>query len=93
MYSVLELLLFLIFINDLNIAIKSSETFHFSDDASLLNIKDSIKKISSVVNKDLKFLIQWVHANKRRKKWQLDYDLNLKISGKKCYVKYLGRIS
>ena len=56
--SVLGPLLFLIFINDLNIAIKNSETFHFADDTCLLNIKDSIKKINKVVNKDLKFLIQ-----------------------------------
>ena len=105
--SVLGPLLFLIFINDLNIAIKNSETFHFADDTCLLNIKDSIKKINKVVNKDLKFLIQWLHANKislnvakteviifRRKKKQLDFDLNLKVCGKKLqassYVKYLG---
>ena len=96
-----------IYINDLNIAIKNSETFHFADDTCLLNIKDSIKKINKVVNKDSKFLIQWLHANKislnvakteviifRRKKKQLDFDLNLKICGKKLqassYVKYLG---
>ena len=104
--SVLGLLLFLIFINDLNIAIKNSKTFHFADDTCLLNIKDSIKKKNKVVNKDLKFLIQCLHANKisrnlakteviifRRKKKQLDFDLNLKIRGKKLqassYVKYL----
>ena len=73
----------------------------------LLNIEDSIKKINKGVNKDLKFLIQWIHANKiflnvakmeviifRRKKKQLDFDLNLKIYEKKLqtsrYVKYLG---
>ena len=56
--SVLRPLLFLTFINDLNIAIKNSETFHFADDTCLLNIKDSIKKINKVVNKDLNFLIQ-----------------------------------
>ena len=33
--SVLGPLLFLIFINDLNIAIKNSETFHFADDTCL----------------------------------------------------------
>ena len=94
--SVLGPLLFLIFINDLNIAIKISETFHFADDTCLLNIKYSIKKINKVVNKDLTFLIQWLHANKiflnvakteviifRRKKKQLDFGLNLKICGKK----------
>ena len=43
--SVLGHLLFLIFINDLNIEIKNLETIHFADDTCLLNIKDSIKKI------------------------------------------------
>ena len=43
---------------------KNSETFHFANDTCLLNIKDSFKKINKVVNKDLKFLIQWLHANK-----------------------------
>ena len=100
-------MLLLIFINDLNIAIKNSETFYFADDTYLLNIKDSIKKINKLVNKDLQFLIQWLHANKisrnvakteviifRRKQKHLEFDLNLKISGKNLqassYVKYLG---
>ena len=104
--SVIGPLLFLIFIIDLNISIKNSETFHFVDDTCLLNIKGSIKKINEVVNKDLKFLIQWLHANKisfntakteviicKRKKKQLDFDLNLKICRNKLqtssYVKYL----
>ena len=94
-------LLSLIFINDLNIAIKNSETFHFTDDTCLLNIKDSIKKINKVVNKDLKFLTQWLHANKIAKTESLfseerksNLTLNLKICGKKLqasiYLKYLG---
>ena len=62
--SVLGPLLFLIFISNLNIAIKNSKTFYFADDTCLLNIKDSFKKINKAVNKDLKFLIQWLHANK-----------------------------
>ena len=105
--SVLGPLLFLIFINDLNIAIKHSETFHFADDTCLLNIKDPVKQRNKVVNKDLKFLVQWLNANEislnvtktevvifRRKKKQLDCDLNLKVCGKKIkpsnYVRYLG---
>ena len=42
--SVLGPLLFLIFINDLNITIKNSETFQFADDTCLLNIKGSNQK-------------------------------------------------
>ena len=41
---------------------KNPETFHFADDTCLLNIKDSIKKTNKVVNKDLKFLIQWLYT-------------------------------
>ena len=62
--SALGPLLFLIFINDLNTAVKHSETFHFADDNCLLNIKDAVKQINKVVNKDLKFLIQWLNANR-----------------------------
>ena len=66
-----------------------------------------MKKINKVVNKDLRLLIQRQHVNKtslnvakteviifRRKKKQLDLDLNLKIYGENLqassYVKYLG---
>ena len=89
-------MLFLIFINDLNIAIKHSETFHFADDTCLLSIKDSVKKINKVVNKTLKFLVQWLNTKKislnvaktevvifKRKKKQHDSDLNLKLCIKK----------
>ena len=62
--SVLGPLLFLIFINDLNKAIKNSETFHFADDTCLLNIKDSVKQINKVVKKDFKFLVHWLNANR-----------------------------
>ena len=93
--SVLGSLLFLIYINVLNITIRGSEIFYFVDDAYLLNIKDSIKKINKVVNKDLEVLILWLHTNKislnvaktgviifRGKKKQLDFHLNLKLCGK-----------
>ena len=92
---VLGPLLFLMSINDLKTAIKHCETFHFADDTCLLNIKDSVKQINKVVNKDLKFLVQWLNANRislnvaktefvifRRKKKHLDCDLNLKLHGK-----------
>ena len=62
--SVLGPLLFLIFINDLNTAIKHSETFDFADNTCLLNIKNSLKQINKVVNKDLKFLVQWLNVAK-----------------------------
>ena len=91
-------LLFLIFINDLNYAIKNSTTFHFADDTCLLNVKQSIKEINKSVNKDLKSLLHWLNANKislnvtktevvifRAKGKVFDTDLKLKMCGKKLY--------
>ena len=94
--SVIGLLLFLIFINNLNTAIKHSETFYFADDTSCLeNIKDLVKQLNKVVSKELKFLVQLLNANiislnlakievviLSRKKTHLDFDLN-KLCGKK----------
>ena len=62
--SVLGPLLSLIFINDINTAIKHSETFYFADNTCLSNIKDSVKQINKVVNKDLKFVVQSINANR-----------------------------
>ena len=93
---VLGFLLFLIFINDLNTAIKNYEIFHFAADTYLLSIKDSVKKIKKVGKKDLKFLVQWLNINRisvnvaktevaifRRNRKHLECDLNLKLCGKK----------
>ena len=51
--SVLGSLLFLIYINDLNKAIKYSTTHHFADDTNLLVVNKSIKKLQKQVNLDL----------------------------------------
>ena len=52
--SVLGPLLFLIYIKDLNTAIKHCKVHHFADDTNLLYINDSIKKLNKTVNFDLK---------------------------------------
>ena len=62
--SVLGPLLFLIYINDLNFAIKHSKTFHFADDTCLLYSHTSLKKLNAKVNHDLKLMSEWLRANK-----------------------------
>ena len=62
--SVLGPLLFIIFINDLNLSVTSSKVHHFSDDTNLLLINKSLKKINSLINHDLALLVQWLRANK-----------------------------
>ena len=62
--SVLGPLLFLLYINDLNQAIKFCKVHHFADDTNLLCLGKSIKKLNKLVNADLKRLVNWLNANK-----------------------------
>ena len=63
--SVLGPLLFLHHsINDLHMAIKFSETFHFADDTHLLHFAKTIRSLCSKVNPDLRTLTTWLNANK-----------------------------
>ena len=62
--SVLGPLLFLLYINDLNQAIKCCKVCHFADDTNLLCLSNSIKKLNKLVNADLKHLLNWLNANK-----------------------------
>ena len=55
--SVLGHLLFLLYINDLNLAIKYYNVHHFADDTNLLYTNNSIKKLNKMLNKDLKNFI------------------------------------
>ena len=62
--SVLGPLLFLLYINDLNQAIKFCKVQHFADDTNLLYLGNSIEKLNKLVNADLKRLVNWLNANK-----------------------------
>ena len=62
--SVLGLLLFLLYINDLNQAIKFCKVHHFANDTNLLCLSNSIKKLNKLANADLKHLANWFNANK-----------------------------
>ena len=63
--------LFLIYINDLHVAIKCSEVHHFAEDTNLLNFNSCVKSINKKVNGDLKNLVNLLKANKIYPKcWQ-----------------------
>ena len=62
--SVLGLLLFFIYINDLNLTIKHYKVYHFADGANLLNIVKSPKHLNKLINIDLQNLTKWLNANK-----------------------------
>ena len=96
--SVLGPLLFLLYINDLNLAIKYCKVYHFADDTNLLYTNNSIKKLNKMLNKDLKNLTNWLNANKislnvdktemilfKPIKKPLDCQLKLKLNGKRLY--------
>ena len=62
--SVLGPLLFLIYINDLNSAIRFSYIRHFADDKNILYKNHSLKKINQRINFDLKNIVEWLRVNR-----------------------------
>ena len=98
--SVLGPLLFLLYINDLNQAIKFCKIHHFADDTNILCVSNSVKKLNKLVNADLKHLANWLNTNKisldvkkkqtemvifKSKQNKFDGDLKIKLCGKKLY--------
>ena len=96
--SVLGSLLFHLYINDLNLAIKHCKVHHFADDTNLLDTNNFIKKLNKLLNKDLKNLTNWLNANKislnvdktemilfKPTKKPLNCQLKLKLNGKRLY--------
>ena len=62
--SILGPLLFLVYVNDMNLAVKSSVIHQFADDTNFLYSGKSLKKIKTSVEKDLAFLYDWLRANR-----------------------------
>ena len=62
--SVLGPFLFLLYITDLNQAIKFCKVHYIADDTNLLCLSNSTRKLNKLVNADVKHLVNWLNANK-----------------------------
>ena len=62
--SCLGPLLFLVYINDLSLAIKNAKTSMYADDTSLYLCSKDISQLNNTINKDLKKLDEWLMGNK-----------------------------
>ena len=64
---------------------------HFADDANLLCMSNSIKKLNKLVNADLKHLVNWLNTNKfslnvtKSEQKKSEGDLKIKLCGKRLY--------
>ena len=96
--SLLGPLLFLIYINDPNCAIRYCSVHYFADDTNLLNYNNSVKRMNKQVNQVLKNLTNWLNANKiclnvnkaeavlfKSSRKPTDVPLKLKLNGKRLY--------
>ena len=86
------------FKNDLNRTLRFCKVHHFADDTNLLCLSNSIKKLSKLINAELKHLVNWLNANKislnvkktemaifKSKQKKLEGDLKIKLCGKRLY--------
>ena len=92
--------MFLLYINDLNQAIKLCKIHHFADDTNLSYLSNSIEKLNKRVNADLKQLVNWLNASKislnikktemvifKSKQKKFEADLKVRLCGERLYPK------
>ena len=62
--SILGPLLFLLYINDFHMCIRSSLTYHFADDTTILFHSKSVKEIRKSMSHQLDDILDWLTANR-----------------------------
>ena len=90
--------MFLIYINDLNHALKFCKVHHFADDTNLVHFNKSVNKLNKYINIDMKNLTKWLNANKislnvkktelvifKHKNKKLERPRKIKLSRKRIY--------
>ena len=96
--SVFRPLLFMIYINDLNHAVKFCKVHHFPDDTNLVHFNKPVQKLNKYINIDMKNLTNWLNANKislnakktelvifKHKNKKLQCPIKIKLSRKRLY--------
>ena len=91
-------LFFLIYINDLNHALKFCKVHHFADDTNPLHLSKWLNRLNKYVNHDLKNVTYWLNAYKisltvkktelvifRHHMKKLDSSIKIKLSHKRLY--------
>ena len=86
-------------INDLNGAVTHSNVHHFVDDTNMLYISTSLKDTNRKVNNDLRYIVEWLRANKislnsgkteliifRFKNKNITKKMNFRISGQNINI-------
>ena len=91
--------MFLIYINDLNQALKFCKVHHLADDTNLLHFGTSVYKLDKYVNLDLKNLTYWLNANRislnvkktelvifKHQRKKLDSPIKIKLNRKRLHL-------
>ena len=62
--SVLEPILFILFVNDPHKNIEFRTVHQLADDTNMLLVEKSLKKLNKHINRDLELVVEWIRANK-----------------------------